>query len=40
MRSRLHRWFVPAALSLAAALTVWAVAEVAINITREEHYPP
>jgi predicted Na+-dependent transporter len=30
----------PAALVLATALTVWAVVEAAINIMREERYPP
>ena len=40
MRSRLHGWFMAVALSLAAALTVWAIVEVGIDIMREERYPP
>jgi hypothetical protein len=40
MLMRLRAWSVAVALSLAAALTIWAIAVMASDLMREDGHPP
>ena len=40
MQGRLNGWSMAVAVGLAAALTMWAIAVVVSDLTREESYPP
>jgi hypothetical protein len=40
MQSRLNGWSMAVAVGLAAALTIWVIASVTIDLMREDSYPP